>query len=82
MIPRRRRRNIEAKEQKDLPFLLFSAFLAFQGELIASELRLLRRGPLVHLSLTRLRASDDRIVKCVSCEVGGRKYIQKIQLRV
>lgn len=58
-----------------------SAFLAFQGELIASELRLFSHGPLVHLILTRWRASDDGTVKCASGEEeeGRGKYIQKIQ---
>lgn len=66
-----------AKGERNLSFLLLhsSAFLAFQGELIASELRLFSHGPLVHLILTRWRTSDNGTVKCASSEEEGGKKI-------
>ncbi|CAB1448430.1 unnamed protein product [Pleuronectes platessa] len=56
-----------------------SASLAFQGELIASELRLFSHGPLVHLILTRWRASDDGTVKCAArdCVVDWQRDYQR-----
>lgn len=60
------------RKRRTSPFFsASSASLAFQGELIASELRLFSHGPLVHLILTRWRASDDGTVKCVSEEERG-----------
>lgn len=56
-----------------------SAFLVFQGEPIASEPGLFSHGPLVHLILTRWRASDNGTVKCASREEGWRKIRPKIQ---
>ncbi len=59
------------RQRRTSPFFFFSSssgFLAFHWELIASELRLFSHGPLVHLILTRWRASDDGTVKCASGE--------------
>ena len=72
-----------AKKGKNLSFLLLPsfAFLAFQGELIASELRLFSHGPLVHLILTRCRASDDGTVKCASRE-GEENTYKKFSLGI
>lgn len=56
------------------PSSLSFASLAFQGELIASESGLLSHGPLVHLILTRWRASDNGTVKCAS---GWRGRVKK-----
>lgn len=69
--------NIADKEGEGV--LLYSSPLpAFQGELIASELRLFSHGPLVRLILTRWRASDEGTGKCASgSEAEWRKHIQK-----
>lgn len=49
------------------------------GELIASERRLFSHGPLVHLILTRWRASDNGTVKCARGDGGAArgKYIRQ-----
>lgn len=75
--PRRRRRRTSPLFSPSSSSSSFAS-LAFQGELIASEPRLLSHGPLVHLILTRWRASDNRTVKCAS---GWRGWVKKIHTK-
>lgn len=75
--------NIAAKEEKDLSFLLL-CLPGLPGGTDSSELRLFSHGPLVHLILTRWRASDDGTVKCERGEEerGGGGLIQKFSLGI
>lgn len=81
IYPRQKLKYCSQRRRRTSPFSSSSsASLAFQGELIASEPRLFSHGPLVHLILTRWRASDNGTVKCASeWRRVKKKYIPKIQ---